>query len=581
MNRLTNKTSIKQETTLQDYKDQVMKLHNKSPEQFYALSLKALSLAVQLEDTPQIAFFKYCIGYYYHRISSFKKSLRFFNEAITLLEGYKPKELGLLAKIQNAIGAAYRKKGNNAKALMHYYKALEFEVTSVDGMAYNNIANLFKETGDYKKSRKFFKKSAKIHKSINNYNFLAYNWFNLAEIEMKIGNFEKAEQYCRDSANIAREKDQSNLLAISLARLGEISAEQNDIELAEQHLKKAIEIFRSHKFYHELNHYLIQWGKICLKASNYNKSIKLFHESLIISREIGFVPEEKTALSNIHQAYAAKKDYTKAYKYQQELVALQNKIIKDKSKQNIDDVINKQKSEIRGLRKKTDLIKRQNEDLKQYAYIVAHDLKEPLRNICSFADLLKNRYQDEFDKDATEYLNYISGGAKHMNELLSGLLKLNTIENKKDKWESVNIPELLERIIYTHKEKLKEKNVTIKFDKTIPQINGSKVYLTQLFQNLISNGIKFNDKEKIHITIKAINKEDYTIFSVEDNGIGIEEEYFDKVFNLFHRLDKTTQTGSGIGLAIVKKIIQIHNGEIWLESEKNHFTRFLFTLRNA
>ncbi|MFW9901272.1 MAG: ATP-binding protein [Candidatus Thorarchaeota archaeon] len=223
-------------------------------------------------------------------------------------------------------------------------------------------------------------------------------------------------------------------------------------------------------------------------------------------------------------------------------------------------------------------LRRSNEDLQQFAYVASHDLQEPLRAIVSFSQLLEDKYKNKIDKDGKEFIHFITDGAKKMNTLIKDLLSYSRITTHAKPSKLTNLESILKDALFNLQESIKESGAVITYDK-MPILKVDKTQFTQLFQNLLSNAIKFRRKEtpKIHIGVNKINDE--WIFSVKDNGIGIESKFFDKLFNIFYRLHtKEEYPGTGIGLPICKKIVQRYGGKIWVESEIGKGSTFFFTI---
>ncbi|MFX0081140.1 MAG: ATP-binding protein [Candidatus Hodarchaeota archaeon] len=223
-------------------------------------------------------------------------------------------------------------------------------------------------------------------------------------------------------------------------------------------------------------------------------------------------------------------------------------------------------------------LRRSNEDLQQFAYVASHDLQEPLRAIVSFSQLLEDKYQDKLDKDGKDFIRFIVDGAKKMNILIKDLLAYSRITTHAKPSKLTNLENILKDALFNLQESIKESGAIISYD-NMPTLKVDKTQFMQLFQNLISNAIKFRRKEspKIYIGVKRINEE--WLFSVEDNGIGIESKYFDRLFNIFYRLHtKEEYPGTGIGLPICKKIVQRYGGNIWVESVVGKGSTFFFTI---
>lgn len=221
---------------------------------------------------------------------------------------------------------------------------------------------------------------------------------------------------------------------------------------------------------------------------------------------------------------------------------------------------------------------RSNADLEQFAYIASHDLQEPLRMVTSYLQLLQKRYRDKLDADADEFIAYAVDGATRMQGLIQDLLRYSRVSTRGKLFKLVNGDRVLRDALDNLKMAIAETKAIVTFD-PLPQVMADGIQLTQLFQNLIANAIKFRREIplKIHVGIKKINES--WLFSVSDNGIGIEEQYFEKIFLIFQRLHRRTDyPGTGIGLAICKKIVERHGGKIWLESKPDLGSIFYFTM---
>ncbi|MGB9980536.1 ATP-binding protein [Methanobacterium sp.] len=224
-------------------------------------------------------------------------------------------------------------------------------------------------------------------------------------------------------------------------------------------------------------------------------------------------------------------------------------------------------------------LKSSNDELQKFAYIASHDLQEPLRTISNFTQLIERRYKGKLDQDADEFIDYIIDATKRMQQLIRDLLRYSRVTSQQEDFKLVNTEKVVKQLISDLQVTFKENNVKITCN-SLPEVCADERQLIQLFQNLISNAIKYRKPEeppKIHISAKKEDNE--CVFSVSDNGIGIESEYFDRIFAIFQRLHtKEEYEGSGIGLSIVKKIIDRHGGQIWVESELGNGSTFYFTI---
>lgn len=220
---------------------------------------------------------------------------------------------------------------------------------------------------------------------------------------------------------------------------------------------------------------------------------------------------------------------------------------------------------------------RSNRELENFAYVASHDLQEPLRMVTSFTQLLEMQYGDNLDSRAHEYINYAVDGAKRMYELLNGLLTYSRINTKGDEFTEVDLNKTIEVVKKNLRLIIKERKAIIR-TRHLPLVSADENQMIHLFQNLISNGIKFS-KGAPKISISSKTEKDQYILSVSDKGIGIEKIYFEKVFKIFQRLMPRDQyEGTGIGLALCKRIVERHGGNIWVESKPGKGSTIFFTL---
>ncbi len=223
-----------------------------------------------------------------------------------------------------------------------------------------------------------------------------------------------------------------------------------------------------------------------------------------------------------------------------------------------------------------------NEELERFAYIAAHDLQEPLRMVTSFSQLLKEKYESTLDDKAKEYLGFCVDGAARMKALVDDLLEYSRITNDVDTSQDVDCSAIMDVVLDNLSERIQETKSEISVG-TLPVISGNPVRFTRLIQNLVCNAIKYQNPgnvPKIHVDVTE--KQDEWIFSVKDNGIGIKEEYQQQIFSPFKRLHTNQEyIGTGIGLAVCKKIVEMKGGRLWVESNAGEGSIFYFLLPKA
>jgi signal transduction histidine kinase len=223
-------------------------------------------------------------------------------------------------------------------------------------------------------------------------------------------------------------------------------------------------------------------------------------------------------------------------------------------------------------------LRRSNEDLEQFAYVASHDLQEPLRMINNYIQLLRQRYQDKLDTSADEFLGFALDGARRMQQLINDLLTYSRVGTQRKEFVPTSCNEALDRALANLSVAIQESNAEIARD-ALPKVKGDLVQLTQLFQNLVGNAIKFRGDAAPQIHIGAAQKGADWELTVRDNGIGIVEQDFARIFVVFQRLhSREKYPGTGIGLSVCKKIVERHGGRIWVESKPGRGTTFHFTL---
>jgi light-regulated signal transduction histidine kinase (bacteriophytochrome) len=233
----------------------------------------------------------------------------------------------------------------------------------------------------------------------------------------------------------------------------------------------------------------------------------------------------------------------------------------------------------RELREKTDALARSNADLEQFAYVASHDLQEPLRMVSSYVQLFEKRYAGKVDEQADKYIRYAVEGAKRMQSLIAGLLEYSRVGRLDEPFGTVDTSAALDQALSNLRSSVEESRASITRG-PLPTVTGNAGRLAQVFQNLIGNALKFRHPgapAKVHVS--SVPQRGEWQFTVEDDGIGIDPQYLDRIFVIFQRLHTRAEyPGTGIGLSICKKVIERHGGRIWVDSRSGEGARFHFTL---
>ena len=229
------------------------------------------------------------------------------------------------------------------------------------------------------------------------------------------------------------------------------------------------------------------------------------------------------------------------------------------------------------LRHTVEKLAQSNQDLQQFAYVASHDLQEPLRMVSSFTQLLSDRYADQLDEKAQSWIHYAVDGAQRMQILIQDLLSFSRVNTHGNEFSRINLSIPASQAIQNLSLRIEETGAVID-TQALPSLPVDGTQITQLFQNLLANALKFSDHQP-QIRIRAAEKKSHWVLSVEDNGIGIDPEFQKKVFIIFQRLHTRSQyPGTGLGLAVCKRIIQRHGGRIWVASEPGKGSVFSFSL---
>lgn len=233
------------------------------------------------------------------------------------------------------------------------------------------------------------------------------------------------------------------------------------------------------------------------------------------------------------------------------------------------------------LKQSTLEIQRSNAELEQFAYVISHDLQEPLRMVASYTQLLAKRYVNQLDADADEFISYAVDGAKRMQTLLHELLDYSRVGTRGKPFGLVNCEHVVDQAVANLKIAIEECGATVSYE-VLPTVLGDEGQLVRLFQNLIANAIKFRRQEPPQVHISALRRQNVVTFSVEDNGIGMDPQHSQSVFEIFRRLHtKDEYPGTGMGLAICKKIVERHGGHISVQSQPGQGSTFHFTINMA
>lgn len=427
---------------------------------------------------------------------------------------------------------------------------------------------------------------------------ILYN--NIGKIHFGKKQYTQSENYFHKALALAEEIQYSEMIALSLAHLSRASYAQNNLEGTVAFADRANELLEDMGDVDADSINLLNFANLANHSGDYTTAIKHLIAGIGISKKVRNEENEIACYQLLSEIHEKQGDFKDAFHYKTLFATTQQAYLKKQSNRQILDqeikfVTREKEQQIEALQKENSLqamllekqeevklanerLTQANEELKQFAYVASHDLKEPLRMIGSYTQIINKKFEAETDEDTQTFFDYVTDGVSRMNNLLDGLLQYSTVGRGAQDLKPVNLNDTLIICQSNLRLLITESNVKIVTDE-LPTVLGISSLLSQLFQNLISNAIKFRKKEgQPKIIIKSEERNNEYLISIKDNGIGIKPEYKNRIFVIFQRLHaRTDYEGTGIGLAICHKIMQRMGGKIWVESELGKGATFFFT----
>ncbi|MEZ4887819.1 MAG: tetratricopeptide repeat protein [Chitinophagales bacterium] len=506
----------------------------------------------------------------------YDEALKYFFEGLEIVEKFETPELA--GHFYNNIGIIYSIQGNRQKALHFLHKGLEKRKEYGSKLhiagSLTNIGSVYAHLKDYNRALQYFQQVLDIYQSlVPESEQEALGLTNMSMIYSKTNEFEKALEYSH-KALVIRQK--LGVKTNEIFTLNNLAILYIDMGRYEEALKYVIE---SEKFAieKELNSSLVMIYQIftqCYEGLKEFEKAVIYYKKLLEVKDQQYNEDKANSIAKLQVTYETAQ---KEKEIELQKLALEKKELALERKRDVEKM-NVQLEKM--VEQRTQELSIQNKQLKQYAYIVAHDLKEPLCNLSGVARLLNESYRHQLEPVAQNFLAHIEQSTTYMNRLLEDLL-VYAMLNKEVllSIEVTSMNEAMQEVEEILSEKIKMSEAKIILGNMPQKLKIAKRHLVLLLQNILSNALQFNRKNVatlIRIT-KTIGNHYYR-FEIKDNGIGIEPENQQKIFNIFHRLDKENYEGTGIGLAICEKIVQLYGGEIGVKSTINQGSTFYFTL---
>ncbi len=545
----------------------------------------ALILADEIGDLQGKENNLHGLGYLYETTNEYEQAVSYYHRSLEVAE-QRGEQSGIVTTLQN-IGMTYSKIGNFTLAKETIESAFELSIDVGDSLVITNVLHDFGtillQMGDYDGALEKFLKSLEINRMEMAKATIARSLMFIAEVYTKKNELDEARKYFEECL-VYKEFMKDEDLAELYHKIGLLNYDQNGLQEAAEAFLNSLELSELYNYTNLIQRNNFSLYKVFAKEGKNERALFHLEQSSILKDSI-FNVEQTARLAELRFLY----DTEKSEKQILELTAQQGKFLligstslfgilflfmaylirlKNKNNQTL-----KQKNE--EIQKQNVKLRESNEVMKQFTYVTAHDLKEPLRNIGSFISLFQRKYGTQFNKEANDYMKFVNKGVHRLNDLLNALVEYSSISIQKPTNEKIDLREIVKDISFNLREDIESKNAQILLAEDLPELQMNELHVTQLFQNLISNSLKFAENAPI-IWIEAIQKSEEIVYCVQDNGIGIQTEYKDKVYKLFHQLDRNTE-GQGIGLTICKNIVDKYNGKIWFEANRERGARFFIS----
>ncbi len=551
--------------------------------------LKSLSIQESIQDSSGIHKNLYDLGTMFYYQEDYKNALKYYKKC----EGFSSGSPSKTFTVNSAMGSTYQKMGQLEKALYYNNKSLKIAKESENptsiGYAYQNIGLTYMEMGikEFDNAYFYLERSCDYFKDGKYNRGLAISLNHLGDLQFRNMNYNKSQVAYEKAYEVGSQYNFTKEKAVALEGLAVVHEKMGHWEETVQFLKSSYILRDSIINENTIEEMAIQ--KSAYDIEKKDRELSLSNSLLEKNREITFVLAFSfiiiVLLSTIFLIVLKKqlnkiKKANKELNIKQEKIANQN-IVLERTNHQL-ELANVAKEKVNQKLERTNFkLEQANEQLSNYAYVASHDLKEPLRTIQSFSQLILRQSGEKFDDKTKGYFDYIISGVDRMKQFVDDLLKYSRIDRMNEDPVKVNLDKVLSEVVDNLKSKIQETQTKIVINHSnMPIIDGFKIHFSQLFQNIISNGIKFkkNDVTPI-IAIDCKEKEENYCISIKDNGIGMPEKAKLKIFEMFTRLHKEQRySGTGIGLATCKRIVDFYKGDIWVESEVDVGSTFFFTI---
>ncbi len=576
---LNSKSDTRQK--LQEVENLLQKGISEIPPNIGEIMDEAFELANLLGDKKMLFSLNTNWAVYWQQLEQNEKS-EFFNQ-IALKWALELGDDKSIAMIHNNLAVVNIAQNKLNAALHHLLKSLALYPHDNKFNIYSNIGSVFHELKKYNKALEYYLKALE--------NAIVYPTPYVPRIHTNVGatlvllnRYEEAITHFEQALLLMGDDPQyEGSIALCLENLGEVKLAQKKYDKSLQYLNRAIVINRKIRRFQQANKCLLFISRVYMRQEKYDKAFTILQEVLLFSSEKRSVLEHQEVLQLLIQCCKLEGKLEECIRFQNQLIELQSQYFYPQKKEKIEVILTEKEKEIDLLMSKNLQIKNQNrklqqynKELEEYAFIIAHDLKEPLCNITGFTSLISTKYSSQLDGELQQLLSALEGGTTHMHCLLEDLLMYSTLKIRKEKIRKFRPKPYVLKALEAFQEKISHTEAQIEVGELV-SIQAEPKHFHWLIMQLIENALKFCHPTRTpNIQIYSTQRDGKTYIEIVDNGIGIEEAYQKKIFRIFQRLNKKDYDGTGIGLAICKKIVELYGGEIGLQSTLGEGTRVYF-----
>lgn len=563
---------------------------------------KCLEISASINDNYNQAACNNNLALAYQLVNKDYLALQYYLKGIDIFD--KQVELGqdrLKALMLGNVGLTYIKIGEPQKGKTYLDRSIQLarekDIPSILAQYLSPYGKLIYKLGNGDDAISLIKESVLYQNKLGDTQSFAQSHIHLSEIYQNQGNLEKAELAAQTALQTAESENFVLIKAISLRLLSGIAMERGQIDKGIQFSEQALDIYDKAGISTSLPELLLHLSELYEKNQQPGKALTLARQSFILTDSIKDVAiASASAQAEVKYQIKEKEREIDSLNQQQEIQKITLRlytvciILALLLMLTAGYLLYKRSQLLKTIHEKNVAIEVKNSKLEHYiasnlqlenfAYFASHDLKTPLRNIVSFTQLLFRKTNTKLLPEELEYLQFIIDSGKELSFLIDDLLDYSRIQKQEIALEKFSVSELVNGTLQKLKYTINEKQALIKTDIQVASITADHLKIRQLFQNLLTNAIKFQPpNQQAVINIRAYSDNQFWHFEVEDNGIGIKPNYHDKVFLIFKRLhNKDEYEGSGIGLAICKEIIEQHHGEIGLRSNEGPGCTFFFSI---